>query len=220
MDEIDTTAEANGFYERLCATDAILERLASSRWAQAVGSEIDEQYAETAAVLGKLRVDADPSPVQTRWVRRPEYGKFYVFTDNRNTKAGHQHLSRPIPIATLGEYRRVVEHHLDPDVKGCQLSVSIFCRPSLHNRLFALKRGEKIYVAKACGVCMQLFDLPDPDVYAARPVGPACSYGKSGGQYPEPLITRPEPIIWRDALADDDPFDFDLPPNDYDPFDR
>ena len=188
--ELDVEGTADAIVTNHLTTDATLERLAFSRWAQAVAAEIIEQYQEDRDVLARLNIRDDFR--MSRW-STVEDADFYVYTDNRSTKVSYQRLYNPIPIRALGEYRRVVEFRLDPNVKGCQLGVSIFCRPRTHNQLFALKRGDNICVAKACAPCMHLFELPDPQIYVARPVGPASSYGKSGGQYPDPLIVRPEP---------------------------
>lgn len=193
--EIDIEATSGAIARRLCATDPTLERLASNRWAQAVAAEIIDQYQEAARVLSDLGVLSDEDrPRMIRW-SSAEDANYFVYPDRRSLKVTAVLYDHAVPITNLGEYRRVAEHYLDPIVKGCQLGLGIFCRPRLSNRLFALKRGGIICVAKACSFCMQVFEVPDPESYVSRPVGPTSSYGLSGGQYPDPLIIPPEPRI-------------------------
>ncbi|WP_283614793.1 hypothetical protein [Mycolicibacterium poriferae] len=171
--EIDIKATSEAIAGRLCATDPVLERLGSNWWAQAVAAEIIDQYRESARVLSELGLlSAEDRDRMTRW-SSTEDANYFVYPDRRNLKVAAVLYDHPAPVAGLGEYRRVAEHYLGPIVKGCQLGLSVFCRQRSSNRLFALKRGENICVAKACGHCMQVFELPDPESYLARPVGAA-----------------------------------------------
>ena len=201
--------------DRLADTDPQLEKLSTSRWARAVGAEILEQHLDWGRSVRDLfpyRPNARSAEAYEHYYSGPwDNGQlddyitqfadpdransvgFWVYTDNRRTKAGSRvPLQQPTPIEHLGQYRRVVETRLDPFVKGCQLNVSVFCLQSRRVELFAVKRGESICVARCCRRCLELFDLPEPLQYAARAVGPQCTYGSHGAsaQYPEPTITR------------------------------
>lgn len=183
--------------DRWCASDAHLERFAGKKLAALVASEIIEQNHDWARTLrslaplnpthfnpyfsgGVTAIDVQLYRFHSEFVdvRNTNDVAFWVYTDVRNTKTSSRSqprhvapLQQPTPIARLDQYRKVVEHRLDRVVRGCQLNLSIHCLQSLHNQMFAHKRGEFVCVAKCCRRCLELFQVPDAEYHLSRPVG-------------------------------------------------